>query len=147
MDAAKSQSNQKPSATTTSSGEYNSAMDHMSSSVALRSINTPASLYLANEMSPDSVMSELNMYSKFNTITKCIIVLLWHDHTLLFIAGPTTTSLPLWNSTSAVAQGMNYSIIATPGATNGSNGTHAEQDSVTSNGTKRTPSWKYTCCL
>ena len=83
MDAAKSQSNQKPSATTTSSGEYNSAMDHMSSSVALRSINTPASLYLANEMSPDSVMSELNMYSKFNTITKCIIVRSWHDHSSL----------------------------------------------------------------
>ena len=67
MDAAKPQTNQKPS-TRTASGEYN-RMDNMSSSVALRNINTPASLYLANEMSSDSVMSELNMYSKFNTIT------------------------------------------------------------------------------
>ncbi len=58
---------------------------------------------------------------------------------LSFIVGPTATTLPLWNGTPAVTQGINYSIISTPGATN--NGTHhAEQDSVTSNGNKRTSS-------
>ena len=39
-------------------------MDHINST-SMRNVNIPASLYLANEISPESVMSELNMFSKW----------------------------------------------------------------------------------
>lgn len=58
---------QEPSLTSISqagSSDYNSTMDPMSTA-SLRNVNTPASLYLANEMTPETVMTELNMYSEY----------------------------------------------------------------------------------
>ncbi len=76
MDTAESQSTNEPS-TSTSIAEYNRnrSMDQISSPAGLRSMNTPAALYLANEMSPEMVMSDLNIYSKLElNVVICIAV-------------------------------------------------------------------------